>query len=133
MPTALLRYCGEPGCPELVASGRCSAHARVYDTRRGTACNRGYDARWRRLRRRFIHRLIALGIGPLCGARLPGAPETAHSRCVADHRVVAGAVVDHIVPHRGDERRLYDTLNLQFLCKACHDRKTATEDGGFGR
>ena len=40
--------------------------------------------------------------------------------------------VDHIVPHRGDARLLYDENNLQSLCKSCHSRKTATEDGGFG-
>jgi 5-methylcytosine-specific restriction protein A len=38
-------------------------------------------------------------------------------------------VVDHIVPHRGDERLAFDRDNLQGLCKSCHDRKTATENG----
>ena len=29
--------------------------------------------------------------------------------------------------------KFWDRNNWQPLCKQCHDRKTATEDGGFGR
>jgi 5-methylcytosine-specific restriction protein A len=42
-------------------------------------------------------------------------------------------VVDHIVPHKGDQTLFFDRANLQPLCKSCHDRKTAKQDGGFGR
>jgi 5-methylcytosine-specific restriction enzyme A len=41
-------------------------------------------------------------------------------------------VVDHITPHRGDERLFWDTANHQAMAKRCHDPKTAREDGGFG-
>lgn len=42
-------------------------------------------------------------------------------------------VVDHIRPHNGRDDPLFlDWFNLQSLSKACHDRKTAAEDGGFG-
>nr|WP_292832122.1 HNH endonuclease signature motif containing protein [Mesorhizobium sp.] len=30
-------------------------------------------------------------------------------------------------------RLFWDRSNWQPLCKPCHDRKTATSDGGFGR
>jgi 5-methylcytosine-specific restriction enzyme A len=40
-------------------------------------------------------------------------------------------VVDHKQPHRGDEALMYDWDNLQAMTKQCHDRKTATQDGGF--
>lgn len=39
-------------------------------------------------------------------------------------------VVDHITPLTAGGTN--DESNLQALCKQCHDRKTATEDGGFG-
>lgn len=42
-------------------------------------------------------------------------------------------VVDHIIPHRGDGALFWDESNWQGLAKSCHDRKTATHDGGFGR
>ncbi len=41
--------------------------------------------------------------------------------------------IDHIVSWRNnDDVDFYDVNNLQQLCKSCHSRKTATEDGAFG-
>ena len=40
---------------------------------------------------------------------------------------------DHIKPHRGDWNLFTDLNNTQGLCRACHSKKTAEEDGGFGR
>lgn len=48
-------------------------------------------------------------------------------------RDVLAVVVDHIVPYKGDQHLFWDKANHQPLCKQCHDRKTATCDGGFGR
>ena len=45
----------------------------------------------------------------------------------------AASVVDHRVPHRGDMALFWDSSNWQSMAKECHDRKTATEDGGFGQ
>jgi 5-methylcytosine-specific restriction protein A len=45
----------------------------------------------------------------------------------------AANVVDHIKPHKGDQALFWCRDNWQSLCKRCHDYKTATEDGGFGR
>jgi 5-methylcytosine-specific restriction protein A len=42
-------------------------------------------------------------------------------------------VADHIKPHKGDHAKFVESLNLQGLCAACHNEKTAREDGGFGR
>lgn len=41
--------------------------------------------------------------------------------------------VDHIVPHKGDAKLCYSRKNLQGLCRTHHSRKTAQQDGGFGR
>lgn len=40
----------------------------------------------------------------------------------------AAEVVDHIRPLSQGGQNTFE--NLQPLCKSCHDRKTATEDGG---
>jgi 5-methylcytosine-specific restriction protein A len=132
MPDAPLRPCLEPGCPVLVSGGgRCPAHTRQYDHRRGSAASRGYDARWAAHRARYFHKLIALDILPACGARLPGAPMTADSRCQAEGRLITdGLERDHIVPHRGDAGLFWDPLNLQLLCRSCHSRKTMQEQQG---
>jgi 5-methylcytosine-specific restriction enzyme A len=55
-------------------------------------------------------------------------------RCTCGRR---SRVVDHVIPReqlvaRGVEDP-DDEAWLQALCKPCHDRKTATIDGGFGR
>ena len=47
-------------------------------------------------------------------------------------RITPAEVVDHRKPHRGDRELFWDHDNWQAMSKACHDRKTATEDGGFG-
>lgn len=81
---------------------------------RESARKRGYTTRWDKARRAF------LAAHPLC------------VECRAQGRVVSASVVDHIVPHRGDYGLMWDEANWQPLCKTHHDRKTASEDGGFG-
>lgn len=39
-----VQVCSQPGCHELVESGKCQAHRREYDKRRGTREERGYGA-----------------------------------------------------------------------------------------
>ena len=48
-------------------------------------------------------------------------------------RLVIATDVDHVIPHRGDERLMWDEKNWQGLCARHHGIKTAREDGGFGR
>ena len=70
---------------------------------------------WQKARATFLAR------SPLC------------VECDKDGLVRAATIVDHIIPHKGDQNLFWDTSNWQPLCKPHHDRKTATEDGGFGR
>lgn len=121
MPRAAPRPCTYPGCGKLVhdGTGRCEQHRHVErreaDLQRGSAASRGYSAAWQRARAGFLK------AHPLC------------VRCEQADLVTAATIVDHIVPHRGDKERFWTRANWQPLCKPCHDRKTATEDGGFGR
>ena len=64
--------------------------------------------RWRK------KRLIELRAEPLC------------RQCMSEGRVVAATVRDHITPitQGGD---VWDTRNIQSLCKRCHDRKSGRE------
>ena len=43
-------------------------------------------------------------------------------------KYVKATVVDHVVPHRGDEQLFWDRSNWRALCKRCHDQKTRRED-----
>ncbi|HBA34848.1 MAG TPA: HNH endonuclease [Gammaproteobacteria bacterium] len=113
--------CAHPGCGVLVLNGtrHCDKHKQLtqqqVDQRRGTAAQRGYDSRWRKARVGFLNK------HPLCLI------------CERSGRVTEATVVDHIKPHKGDKQLFWDRDNWQPLCKPCHDHKTATEDGAFGR
>ena len=117
MPTAPLRPCATPGCRELVTSGHCTRHARARDLARGTAQERGYTRRWAARSQAFRRRF------PLCGMR-PGGQRPVLSRCFDEGRQTPATVVDHVVPHRGDQGLFWDELgNWQALCDGCHGRK----------
>lgn len=110
MPTKPKKPCKHPGCPKLTEGIYCNEHREVHRSDRMASNKRGYDSRWRRARKRF------LSVHPLC------------ERCKENNILVAATVVDHIIPHRGDDRLFWDELNWQALCKHCHDSKTMTED-----
>ena len=81
---------------------------------RPSASARGYNSRWRKARKHY------LSLHPLCVL------------CKAEGKTTPATVVDHVKPHRGDEELFWDEGNWQAACKPHHDRKTASEDGGFG-
>lgn len=88
--------------------------SRAADAARPNAYRRGYGRRW------AAARVAWLQASPLCVV------------CAAAGRTTAASVVDHIRPHRGDPALFWDRDNWQSLCAECHNRKTATQDGGFG-
>lgn len=140
MPAALMRACaGRPGCPNLVASGVCrdcsSRRAKVDAQQRGTAAERGYDTRWVKFRSWFRNRLVAAGIPPVCGASLPGGPDTkAWSHCAGDGVLNDRDLhLDHEPPLRPDERSnwraIQDAARCGYLCARCHALKTRAQKG----
>lgn len=108
MPKKPRRPCRHPGCPNLCDSGvYCKEHAKYSSDRlRGSATERGYDSDWRRERKRFLRE------NPLC------------VKCLKKDKLRAATVVDHIIPHRGDEKLFWDRSNWQPLCADCHGHKT---------
>jgi len=101
-------------------SGVQRSAAQEHDERRGSSQARGYDGWWRR------ERAVYLRANPLCVC------------CQANGFVRAAALVDHIVPHRGDKRLFRDVGNRQGLCEWCHNRikkvvEAAWEAGKVGR
>lgn len=115
MPYKPQTICRYPGCGELTSNGYCDKHKKIKDAERETATQRGYNARWRKAR------VAYLASHPLC------------VRCNEQGRLTQATVVDHIIPHKGNYKLFWDINNWQPLCKQCHDKKTAAEDGGFGR
>lgn len=79
-----------------------------------TSTQRGYGYRWQKARKTFLSR-----------------PENVLCRmCEQQGRVTAATVVDHVVPHRGDQSLFWDMHNWQALCAPCHDIHKQREELG---
>jgi len=92
------RPCSKPGCAAYqVVGGYCDEHRhhqrRLYDERRGSWRERGYDYRWDKVRNRYIRR------EPMC-EYCGDAPATE---------------VDHVVPIK-EGGAMYDPENLKSSC-----------------
>ncbi len=81
---------------------------RTDDQRRGSARARGYTTKWDKAAKAH------LSDHPLCRYCELGAFGQAP-------RVTAATLVDHIVPHRGDQALFWSRRNWASACKACHD------------
>ena len=103
-----LRACG---C--VVASGQKCAHmvaadkARKarFDQQRPPARERGYNTKWEKERAAYLK------AHPYC--RMCGAPSR---------------VVDHIKPHKGDQRLFWSRSNWQPLCTPCHSSRKQSQE-----
>ena len=83
-----------------------------WRTAKGSSTERGYGYAWQQARLRFLQE------NPLC----------VMCQAMRPPRVTAANVVDHVIPHQGDQELFWDEANWQALCKPCHDRKTGNED-----
>jgi 5-methylcytosine-specific restriction enzyme A len=112
MPTRARRPCPWASCPNLTDGGWCTEHAKLYEKRRGSSSQRGYDDRWRKYRAAFL-------------ARHPWCLE-----CLRQGRRTLATVVDHVQPHRGNDALMWNPSNHASMCARCHNRKTVKHDGG---
>lgn len=123
-----LKTCSTPGCPELVAAGRCSTHEQHADRRRGTRQQRGYGkAHTNRFRPGVLRK------NPLCVCEDQTRTATHHHgpQCLAP-----STVADH---YPRDKRELQalglddnDPQHGRGLCATCHNHWTAkAQPGGW--
>jgi shikimate kinase len=80
---------------------------------RSSASARGYGAEWRKRRAPFLK------AHPWCRP------------CLQRNKRTPATIVDHIVPHRGNDALMWDERNWQPICQMCHAVKTVVEDGGL--
>jgi len=121
MPIAPRRPCLQPGCGALGNTPYCEKHTiqkkeevRIKDRYRGSAASRGYTHEWNKFSKRYREQ------NPLC------------VMCEKEGKLVLAQCVDHIIPHKGDQKLFWDLNNLQSLCHSHHSEKTAREDNGYG-
>lgn len=92
-------------CACQIASTR--ERNRRHDANRPTARQRGYTRAWEDARRAHLER------HPFC----------THPGCTAP-----ATVVDHVIPHRGDQALFWDRSNWQSLCAPHHNRHKQRQD-----
>lgn len=104
--------CKHPGCAALIPHVQmyCDEHKQLHKNDRAYASERGYGSKRQRERRRFSDS------NPFCVKRY----EEGH--------LTKATVVDHIKPHRGDQKFFWNRGNWQPLCEHHHNVKTMTED-----
>ena len=120
MPQKNFKPCKFPGCPGLTREKYCAAHADLEEADKRAAA-KFYDTAVRdREMRRFYQspawqrlRIMQLQRQPLC------------EMCLAENRFEKAEVVDHITEIRTENGAPLDIYNLQSLCKAHHNQKTA--------
>ena len=102
MPARAPHICA---CGKVVPSGAicpCQAartrerNAR-FDKTRPSSSQRGYNGSWEKARKSFLNR---------------------HPRCARCN--ARAEVVDHTIPHKGDQNLFWDKSNWQPLCTPCH-------------
>lgn len=111
MPVSAYRICTYPGCTNLVRSGRCAKHTQQPDRLfpHDPVSQRLYNSkRWKEIR------ADQLEAEPYCREHLKRGER------------VKATTVDHIEPHKGDEKRFF-TGPFQSLCHKCHTVKTNRE------
>lgn len=121
MPSAPLKPCSFPGCGRLVQPGtrRCEVH--------GAQDQRQYDREQRSPEAvAFYHSRFWTTLSGACRERATGLCE----ECQRAGVYRAGNQADHIVPR--EQGGSDDLDNLQWLCRSCHSRKSATEGSRWG-
>lgn len=114
MPWKPKTICRYPGCPELSDGRYCDQHKKQVTKEQNMSSSKIYTYQWRKASKSFLKD------HPLC------------IHCERDGRLTPATEVDHIIPHNGNMKLFCDQNNWQPLCKKCHSKKTALEDGGFG-
>ena len=112
MPVRSNTPCRHPGCPALVPYGTkyCEKHQLMHPEEQRPAADRGYGRAWQKARKRY------LAAHPLC------------VECQKEGHYTMATDVDHIIPHRGDQKLFWDETNWQPLCHRHHSIKTRAED-----
>ena len=101
MPVAAPKPCKYPGCGALTTGSYCEKHKGHYDRARGTATQRGYSSRWRRIRAQ------KLAVNPLC------------ERCEVEGKTRPATLVHHIDRNPKNNRM----ENLESLCVQHHEEE----------
>jgi len=92
---------------QFVGAGQQEAARRYEHDRNQLQWRKWYKSpRWLKIRKLYLAQ------NPLC------------AECEKLGRTVPATILDHIIPHRGNEALFFEPTNRAGLCKRCHDSKT---------
>ena len=114
MPKIAPRACRCGGRIVADVCDRCGPIASVAPDKRPSAARRGYDRAWQQLRAHF------LAMHPVC------------ADCDQAGIATESVEVHHVQPIAQAPHRRLDPANLLALCKSCHSKRTAIEEGNAG-
>lgn len=98
----------------MPSSGLSKVNSNSWRPKGGGATARGYTYQWEQYRKRFLL------LNPLC------------VYCQRVGKVTEACIVDHIIPHQGNQTLFWQQDNHQALCKLCHDSVKAREEARLG-
>ena len=101
--------------PKLETRRVPTMQAGSWRTNDQTAVQRGYGYKWQKAREGFLRE------HPLC------------VMCQAEGRVAAATVVDHVIPHRGDQSLFWRRSNWAPLCAHHHSSDKQREENQSSR
>jgi len=103
-PYSPMHPCNKPGCPELTYGRFCPDHKKQasinYEMTRETATARGYDTRWRKIRK------LVLNANPMCQC----------ADCNGTY------LVANMVHHKDNNPKNNKRGNLQAMNMNCHNK-----------
>lgn len=111
-PAALVPAIANPQVAVVRAPARDPDEEQTMSTPTKSSRERGYSWKWEKARKRFLFE------HPTC------------AMCRTDGRLTAAGVVDHIVPHKGDQALFWLESNWQSLCRTCHNSRKQRQEHG---
>lgn len=122
------RICGEFGCGKLTRDKYCEAHEYREEEKRQER-NRNYN---KYNRDKELHSFYKTKEWRVTSEYVRAKNNYLCIKCEEDNRITKADVTDHIIPITVDYDKRLDIHNLQPLCHACHNIKTAEDKRLYG-
>ena len=123
MPLKSKRECNYPMCFELTREGYCDRHKQERQAEKNDA-NRFYNMHTRNKERTAFYKTGAWE------KKRVAILKRDHGLCVPHRKQGAaqpGNIIDHIIPLEVAPHLALEDSNLQTICQACHNAKTAED------
>jgi 5-methylcytosine-specific restriction enzyme A len=128
MPSKPLRPCTKQGCNNLTRDAYCEVHQQLKEQNRKQR-NKDYNITkrdpvttgfYKTKAWELVRKQVLIRDHGLC------------QHCLKDKKITVADMVDHIVPVKVAWHLRLVLSNLQSLCNACHNRKTANDVVKYG-